>query len=479
MDHSESINDAAKRVFGISSVRPHQRTVLDAVLSGHDALAVLPTGSGKSLCYGLPAVLRPGLVLVVSPLIALIRDQLRRFEESGVPCVALDSLQTPEERDIAWRRITSGEARVLIVSPERLARPDFRQRLARVPIQLVAVDEAHCVSHWGQHFRPDYRLLGDYLDKLTQADGTAPQKLAVTATATGKVRDDIARLLHLKAPTTVWADFQRHNLKLKVVRGEKVADQFTLAIQAVLGRTGSGIIYVPTRKNAELVHRMYVDAGLSASLYHAGLHPTARQAAQKDFITGKTQLVVATHAFGMGIDKADIRFVHHIGLPGSLEQYVQEIGRAGRDGDKAECWLIHSARDYHIRRFMIEKSLPPVERLSEALVLAQRLIGQTQGLNSRSLLTQLTQQTKIDTRELSELVNILCREGALVELKASGAYGDEILIADGTPELAAEMLRDYPSRQAEQMHKLDAMRTYVGLSSDRSRSDFLDTYFRG
>jgi ATP-dependent DNA helicase RecQ len=206
--------------------------------------------------------------------------------------------------------------------------------------------------------------------------------------------------------------------------------------------------------------------------------PGARSAAHKDFISGRRPVVVATHAFGMGIDKADIRFVHHIGLPGSLEQYVQEIGRAGRDGANAECWLIHGARDYHVRKFMIEKSLPPVDKLAEVLVVAQNLIGASPGMSSRTLLTRLAQAIGGDTRELGELVSILCREGALVELKASGAYGDEILIADGSSELAAEMLRDYPKRQVEQMHKLDAMKAYVGLPSDRRRGEYIDSYFR-
>ena len=217
----------------------------------------------------------------------------------------------------------------------------------------MAVDEAHCVSHWGSHFRPDYRFLGEYL-----ADFGTVQKLAVTATATQRVREDIARVLRLANPATVWADFARGNLKLKVVRADKVNEQLSSVLQATLTTEGKGIIYTPTRRHARDIHRMLVEAGVKAAVYHAGMSPDARDASQKAFAAGTVRVVVATHAFGLGIDKSDIRFVHHAGLPGSIEQYVQEVGRAGRDGLPATCCLIYGPRDYYIQKFMIDKSYP-------------------------------------------------------------------------------------------------------------------------
>ena len=463
----------ARATFGYETLRPHQAEVLQHVFAGRDALAVLPTGSGKSLCYALPALVRPGLVLVVSPLIALIRDQVRKFAASGLACAAFDSLQTPDEKARAAARLDNGELQLLLVSPERLARTAFRARLKAANIQLVAIDEAHCISHWGSHFRPDYRLLGGYL-----ADLGPVQKLAVTATATTRVRDDIVRTLQLAAPVTVWGDLARENLHIKIIKTGKVSEQLTALLQAVLSAPGSGIVYVPTRKSAREVHRMLCDGGVRAGVYHAGLAPGERQAAQQAFMDGRTRVMVATHAFGLGIDKQDIRFVHHAGLPGSLEQYVQEIGRAGRDGLAARCSLICGNRDHHIQRFMIDKSFPSVALLSQALEVARAYVAGGIGKSPQALQRRLEEQLDGDPRELASALEVLCREGLLTRLRAQGyAPGEtEILIGEGRAGEETAIFAEYPHRKADCLSKLEAMKTFVTLGDERTR--FLDDYFR-
>jgi ATP-dependent DNA helicase RecQ len=466
---------AARERFGFPGLRAHQAQVLQHVLDDHDCLAVLPTGSGKSLCYALPALVRPGLVLVISPLIALIRDQARKFADHGIACASLDSLQSGLEKESVWHRIETGELQILLVSPERLARVDFRERLRSLPLQLVAIDEAHCISHWGSHFRPDYRFLGEYLEDLGQV-----QKLAVTATATAKVRDDIVRTLRLTAPATVWADFARENLSIKVAKASRVPEQLTAILQAVLSSPGSGIVYAPTRKNAREVHRMLTDAGVEAALYHAGMAGFERNEAQREFMSGQARVVVATHAFGMGIDKADIRFVHPAGLPGCIEQYVQEIGRAGRDGLPASCTLVYGPRDYYIRKFMIDKSYPDPELLKAVLAHARDEIQGPYGVSLLALQKSLRTAVKGDEEEQLEALRMLCREGLLSHHRASGSGFDEeaeVMIGEGNPRIEAEVMAEYPLRKVDAMAKLDAMKAFVAEGAS-TRLGYLDRYFR-
>jgi ATP-dependent DNA helicase RecQ len=409
------------------------------------------------------------LVLVVSPLLALIRDQMEKLTAAGVATAAFDSLQSGGEKDQTWEELESGRARLLLVSPERLARHDFRSRLKTLDLQLVAIDEAHCISHWGSHFRPDYRMLGDYLAELGDV-----RKLAVTATATQRVRDDIVRTLRLDAPATVQADFARGNLALKVVKADKVAAQLTAILQATLASTGPGIVYCPTRKSAREVHRMLCDAGVTATLYHGGLDAEARHAAQRAFMADEAEVVVATHAFGLGIDKADIRFVHHAGLPASIEQYVQEIGRAGRDGKAAHCVLVYGPRDYYVQRFMIERSYPDLPLLQKMLAHAREALERHGGMASElSLVRSLRDELEGSKDEdLYEGLRILTREGLLAPMRS----GAQVLIADGDVTLDRDVWDDYPLRQQDAMAKLDAMKAYVAAPGDREQ--LLDEYFR-
>jgi ATP-dependent DNA helicase RecQ len=472
--------EKASKLFGYKTLRPHQTKVLQQVFAGQDCIAILPTGSGKSLCYGLPAVVRPGLVLVISPLIALMRDQAWRFNQVGVPCDWLDSHRTSAEKDKVMSDLSQGITKILLISPERLARDDFREKLRSLPIQLIAVDEAHCISQWGGHFRPDYRLLGQYLTPLGPT-----QKLAVTATATSQVRQDIAEILLLQRPAQIAGEITRSNLKIKVISSKNIDSQYTALLHSVQSSKGCGIIYASTRKLVGEVHGMLRNAGIPSLPYHAGLPPDQRQYAQQEFIQGRIPIVVATNAFGLGIDKSDIRFVHHMGLPSSLEQYVQEIGRAGRDGDTATCWLFFNSRDYHVQKFMIDKSYPDVSHLKACLALIRKSIQGPHGIDENHALYTMRSQVNLPDRDLHQILDILYRESLLSRLRSSygnsssGYYADQennsVIIFEGSAN-ESQVLRTYPDRKRNDLLKLDAMKTYAH-ASDLERPRLLRQYF--
>ncbi len=475
----EGIEPLLRDHFGFDRLRPHQQEVLTHVAQGFDSIAVLPTGGGKSLLYALPALLRPGLVLVISPLVALIRDQAKRFVNNKIHAVAFESSLSGDERKEIWDQIQAGGVKLLLVSPERLARPDFREKLKEVPIQLVAVDEAHCISHWGSHFRPEYRMLGQYLKDFGKV-----QKLAVTATATPKVRQDIIESLELTNPKTVWASITRSNLEVKVIKTTTVAGHLETVLHTVLSSEGSGIVYAPTRKMVREVHRMLVNAKVSASAYHAGLANEERHRSQQEFMSGKVKVVVATNAFGMGIDKSDIRFVHHAGLPGSIEGYVQEIGRAGRDGLPARCVLIYGSKDYHIHKFMINKSFPSLADVKQVLKAVRDYLGDGFGESERAVADFVEHRlSHLDQMQVQDILDLLCREELLTRLKSAsdlGSYGqDETMITDGHSSRDQLLWSHYEQRLDEQLQKLRAVREYVELSGGGvGQKKYLDHYFQ-
>ncbi|HZW17128.1 MAG TPA: DNA helicase RecQ [Brevundimonas sp.] len=343
---SPSLADARatlERVWGHPDFRGRQAEVVAEVLAGRDVLAVLPTGGGKSVCYQIPAILRSGLGLVVSPLIALMTDQVEALKQQGVAAARLDSGVSLDDRSEIWRAARAGELDLLYVSPEGLSQPHLIDRLHDLPLSLIAIDEAHCVSQWGHDFRPDYRTLG----RLAELFPGVP-RIAVTATADARTRDDIVRSLRLGEARVVVDSFARPNLQLSAVRKENGSRARTDAavIELVRQRPGkSGVVYCGSREGCERVAQALRDAGANAIAYHAGMEARERDRRLERFLAEDGAVMVATIAFGMGVDKADVRFVIHADPPGSLEAYWQEIGRAGRDGEPAEGVTLYGPSD--------------------------------------------------------------------------------------------------------------------------------------
>ncbi len=332
-----------ERIWGHADFRGLQADVVAEVLAGRDVLAVLPTGGGKSVCYQIPAILRPGLGLVVSPLIALMTDQVEALKQQGVAAARLDSGVSMDERSAIWRAAREGELDLLYVSPEGLAQPHLIDRLQDLPLSLIAIDEAHCVSQWGHDFRPDYRALG----RLAEIFPGVP-RIAVTATADARTRDDIVASLHLEGARVLVDSFARPNLQLSALRKESASRAKTDAavIDLVRERRGrSGVVYCGSRDGCERVAGALRSAGVNAIAYHAGMDARTRDRLLERFLAEDGAVMVATIAFGMGVDKADVRFVIHADPPGSLEAYWQEIGRAGRDGEPAEGITLYGPSD--------------------------------------------------------------------------------------------------------------------------------------
>ena len=344
--------EALTRYFGYDSFRPGQQGIVEALLAGRDVLGVMPTGAGKSVCYQIPAALSPGVTLVISPLISLMRDQVDALNDLGLPAAFINTTQTPDEQAMVFAQAAAGQIKLLYVAPERLETGRFRDFAARTPISLIAVDEAHCVSQWGMNFRPDYLAVADFVASLP----ARPVVAAFTATATGRVRADIEELLHLQNPAQVTTGFDRPNLYYGVMR-PRSKDSALLELLEHHAED-SCIVYCATRKETERVAGMLTDRGIEARCYHAGMEQEARRASQEDFVFDRARVMVATNAFGMGIDKSNVRLVVHYNMPKDLESYYQEAGRAGRDGEEADCVLLYAPKDVKLNQFLIEHSDP-------------------------------------------------------------------------------------------------------------------------
>ena len=338
------------RYFGYDSFRPGQQGIVEVLLAGRDVLGVMPTGAGKSVCYQIPAALSPGVTLVVSPLISLMRDQVDALNDLGLPAAFINTTQTPDEQAMVFAQAAAGQIKLLYVAPERLETGRFRDFAARTPISLIAVDEAHCVSQWGQDFRSSYLGIGDFIAGLPQR----PPVGAFTATATERVRQDIVGLLGLRNPAVTVAGFDRPNLYFDVVKLETKYKAAWVARYVADHPDESGIVYCATRKTTEALADTLNQMGRPAVAYHGGMSPDARETAQRDFITDKVPVVVATNAFGMGIDKSNVRYVIHHNLPESIEAYYQEAGRAGRDGEPSRCTLLWNESDIVTRRRLLD-----------------------------------------------------------------------------------------------------------------------------
>ena len=350
-----SPHDILKRVFGFDHFRGVQEEVIDRVLAGKHTLAVMPTGAGKSLCYQLPALAREGTGLVISPLIALMHDQIRSADAIGLRAASLTSADA--DREATVQRFKAGELDLLYVAPERATGEAFRRLVSGVGLSLIAIDEAHCVSEWGHDFRPDYRQLKALLDD----NGDVP-RLALTATADKRTRADILKQLGIPDDGLVIAGFDRANIRYHV----RPRDGLNAQLKSLLAQQpGAGIVYAPSRDKTERIAEQLSGGGRSALAYHAGLEPQVRARNQAAFVQSEDMVIAATIAFGMGIDKPDVRFVAHAGIPKSIEAYYQETGRAGRDGEPAEAWLFWGAEDFARARQRIETEVEPGRRADE------------------------------------------------------------------------------------------------------------------
>jgi len=347
--------------FGLSSFRPGQRDVVTTVLEGRDCLCIMPTGGGKSLCYQLPSIVREGTTLVVSPLIALMKDQVDALHELNIRATCINSTLTQGEQHERIDRMAAGEYDLVYVAPERFRNPWFFDAVRRCNLQLLAIDEAHCVSEWGHDFRPDYARIGNFRKRLGY-----PQTMALTATATPLVREDVVKTLELKQPATFITGFSRPNLKFEVQSPYGPGAKDEALIRFLNATPGCGIIYASTRKRCdELTLTLNEQCSRKTGVYHAGLMPDERREVQEEFMSGRLPVIVATNAFGMGIDKSDLRFVVHYNMPGSLEAYYQEAGRAGRDGKDSRCVLLFSVQDRYVQEFFIENSYPSREVVAQ------------------------------------------------------------------------------------------------------------------
>jgi len=339
-----------KNIFGYTSFRKGQEKVVTAILKGQDALAIMPTGAGKSICYQIPALMLPGVTLVVSPLIALMQDQVKSLVEAGVKAAYINSSLTEGQLATVYARAAAGAYKIIYVAPERLETYGLRQMAEQLEISMITVDEAHCISQWGQDFRPSYMKIVDFVGSLPYR----PVISAFTATATREVKDDIMATLALRQPELVVTGFDRDNLYYRVehLSGRKKDDFLLAFLQEHHGE--SGIIYCATRKATEAVYQLLGSRGAAVTRYHAGLAADERRQNQEAFIYDRAPVVVATNAFGMGIDKSNVRWVIHYNMPQSMEAYYQEAGRAGRDGEPAQCILLYGVQDVMTARYLIE-----------------------------------------------------------------------------------------------------------------------------
>ncbi|ONI73763.1 recombinase RecQ [Kribbella sp. ALI-6-A] len=479
-----SENDAVRRLrrtaaeqYGWKQLRPEQLKAMTAVVAGQDTLVVMPTGSGKSAIYQVPALLLDGPAVVVSPLISLQHDQVASLLDHGVHARELNSTVTAGDRETIYRELADGRLRFVFLAPEQLARADVRDQLAEAKPSLLVVDEAHCVSSWGHDFRPDYLRLGDVAEQLGR-----PTVLALTATASQPVRAEIGDRLRLRDPLVVVAGFDRPNLSLEAVGAADAKARLEAVVERAAGIAGTGIVYTTTRRETEeyaaaLNGRAASGATetrdragaspsggerLRAAAYHAGLRKAERARVHEDFLAGRLDVVVATTAFGMGIDKPDVRYVLHAGVADSLDSYYQEIGRAGRDGEPAEAVLFHGSADLGLRRFL---SAAPPDPEAIAQVLAA-----VNAADAPPLRRDLAQQTGLSTRLVGRCCSLLEQVGAVHFDRRNRLHP-----GSSEDDPVGEAVRLAETRRQVERSRLDIMRDYAETTG--CRRHFLLSYF--
>ena len=456
-DPRDRLEDAARRVFGWETLHPEQLDAMVPLLDGRDVLAVLATGYGKSAIYQIPSLLLPGVTVIVSPLIALQNDQIAFLDSTSAPkAMAINSKQRAAENEANWQAVSRHEAGYVFVSPEQLAKDEVIERLGDVRVALMVVDEAHCVSVWGSDFRPDYLRLADALERLGR-----PPVAALTATASPPVRDDIVGALRLRDPVVVAGGFDRPNLDIAVHRHIEDAEKRRAVIDEVVSLEGPGIVYAATRKDTERYAESLAERGIRACAYHAGMPAQQRHDVHEGFLDGTCEVVVATSAFGMGIDKPDVRFVVHASVPDSIDSYYQQIGRAGRDGERATVSMFYRTEDLSLATFFTTHS--PDDDLISRVFAVVRASGPVR-------LGRIREELGDRGRRLANAANLLERAGVIV----GGRRG--FIAADLTARRALERARD----AAEAGERFDRSRVEMmrGYAETRGcRRQFLLGYF--
>ena len=451
-----------KQRFGHSDFQEGQWSPMSAVLAGRDALVVMPTGSGKSLIYQLPALMLQGLTVVVSPLIALMKDQQDKLSAHGVDALAMHShLTTSESRETA-RSVSEGEGEILYLTPERFKDREFFERLMSRKVALFVVDEAHCVSQWGHDFRPDYLTLGSVVDRLGR-----PPVLALTATATGEVRDDIIRQLGMRDPLVTVTGFARPNLRFEVRRTVNDEAKLREIEQTLESTEGVGVVYCATVRETERIYEHFKDR-FPIGIYHGKMGAAERKESQDRFMADEFRAMIATNAFGLGIDKPDLRFVIHFNFPGSIESYYQEAGRSGRDGLPATCSVLYRVEDSRVQSYFLGGKYPDVEEAAKVALVIERVPP-----GERIMLDDLANQSGVARRKVRIVTVLLKRHGLVREYRGGACERtSDQRITD--VDLSAD-LTDYEQRRLQDRAKLRAMVAYCQSAQCRSR--FILQYF--
>jgi ATP-dependent DNA helicase RecQ len=448
----EKARTTLRQSFGYPGFRPGQERAIASILSGRDTLVVLPTGGGKSLCYQVPALMTPGLTVVVSPLISLMKDQVDALSARGLPAAFINSTLTSSQVSDRLAKAARGDIKMLYVAPERFDAGSTADRLRSIGVSLLAVDEAHCISEWGHDFRPSYLRMRVVRERLG-----APPTMALTATATPEVRKDIATQLALRNPTIIVTGFDRTNLHYHVIPTRTDQEKDETLVQSLRDHDGLAVVYASTRRNVERIAGVLERARISATAYHAGLDDAHRHEVQDSFMQGHVRAIVATNAFGMGIDKPNVRLVVHHAMPGTLEAYYQEAGRAGRDGLQSECVLLHSFPDRFTHEFFIKGAYPERPVVEAVYAAMQRVVDASGMTDLGSEEIARLVPGKVGGRDIDSVLRILQRADAVRRESESGSSVSIRLLA--TPE---RIRRELPDSHNPELGLLRALWRAVG-----------------